>query len=160
MSFDLRVLVVGQNEPTKYDTRIEVFDETQEDLRYLTWPFLSSQCGIMYNLGTSEDGLYNAMSLIDTNFEETNTYPSWINDEDVKSNLTELIFVDEYKEDLVKLLEQMISSSPMKSVLLLSRYQGGDTEVISGSMSFRNFLDALNSGNILFNVCYIIKDII
>ncbi len=156
MSYDLRVLVIGQKDPIQYDTRIEVIDETEMKLRYYTWPFLSAQYGVMYSLGVTKDELFNAMGLIDTEFEETDKIPYWIKDEDVKSNLTDLSFVDEYREDLIDLLKQMITSSPKNIILFMTRYQAGDREIYYGSMTLTEFIDALDNGELLFNVCYII----
>ncbi len=160
MSFDLRILVLGQEKPSKFDTRIEIFVEMQGKLRNIVRPFLSEQNGVLYNLGTTQGLLFNAMELIDTEFEKTDKIPVWIKDEGVQSNLSDLFFLDDYREDLINLLKQMINASPKKLIIFWARYQCGDEEIFSGTMTLTEFLEALDRGEILFNICYIIhKDI-
>ncbi len=42
--------------------------------------------------------------------------------------------------------------------MLLARYQGGDYEIIQGTISRSNFIHHLKNKKILFNVCYIITN--
>ncbi len=156
MSFDLRVLVVGQKKPIEYNTRIQIIVEMQGKINVINRPFLSVLNGVLYSLGTTKEGIFNAMRLIDTEFEETDKIPYWIKDDGVKSNLTDLSFVDEYREDLIDLLKQMTTSSPNNLILIWPRYQSGDREIYYGSMTLMEFIDALDNGELLFNVCYII----
>ncbi len=156
MSFDLRVLVVGQKKPIKYNTRIQIIVEMQGKINVINRPFLSVLNGVLYSLGTTKEGIFNAMRLIDTEFEETDKIPYWIKDDGVKSNLTDLSFLDDYREDLIDLLMQMTISSPNNLIIIWPRYQSGDREIYYGSMTLMEFIDALDNGELLFNVCYII----
>lgn len=158
MSFELNILVVQQEEPRNIKSTIEIINEKQESIRYTNiWRFMSNTNGIMYTLGKEEDGLFTALPLIDTNFENPKHYPYWIRDEDVLSNLTPLSLRTKYEKELVKILEQMIQMSPIKTIMFMTRYQGGDTEIVCGVISLKDFLDSLKEGKILFNVCYIIQ---
>ncbi|MED4729676.1 hypothetical protein P9597_16255 [Aneurinibacillus migulanus] len=38
------------------------------------------------------------------------------------------------------------------------RYQGGDYEIIQGTISLNNFIKHLKNNKILFNVCYVITN--
>lgn len=159
MSFDFQILIKGQKKPSKFRTNIEMFDETQEILRFKdTWKFMSSIKGVMYSLGKTEEGLYNAMPLIDTDFKCQKNYTFWIEDEDVLSNLTTLIFKEEYKNELKNLIKQMMNKSPDNTILFFTRYQGGDKEIICGTITLDEFFKKLNKNMILFNVCYILQD--
>ncbi|WP_105620105.1 hypothetical protein [Vallitalea okinawensis] len=157
MSFDLNILVIGQDKPSEFVSGIEIINERDETLRYVTWSFMSSVQGVMYTLGTTEDGLYNAMAIIDTDFQSPKEYPYWIQDQDEISNLTPIIVKPKYEEDVIDLLKQMIDKSPIEMIMFMTRYQGGDKEIVCGTIPFDQFILDLKSDRILFNTCYIIK---
>lgn len=158
MSFDLKILVIGQKKPSKFESQIEIVNETDEILRYQhTWRFMSSIKGMMYSLGKTVDDLFDAMPLIDTNFEYPSEYPYWIYDEDVTSNLTPLSINIEYEHELKYLLKQMIEESPVKMIVFMTRYQGGDTEVLCGVIKLDKFWEYIKEDKLLFNTCYIIQ---
>ena len=158
MSFDLKILILGQKEPKDFHSSIEVIDENQEQLRYqYIWRFMSSMEGIMYSLGKTDESMFNAMPLIDTSFESPKDYPYWITDEDILSNLTPMSLHKKYEDELKQLLKQMIQYSPINMIMFMTRYQGGDTEIICGTVSMNKFLNYIKKDKILFNVCYIIK---
>lgn len=158
MSFDLQILIKGQKKPSKFQSNIEIINETQEILRYsCMWEFMSSIEGVMYSIGKTEDGLFNALPIIDTNFKFHRYYPYWIENRDVLSNLTPLFFKEKYEHHLKKLIIQMINESPVKTILFFTRYQGGEKEIICGVLSLDEFFENLNKKKILFNVCYIIQ---
>jgi len=159
MSFDLKILILGQNEPTNFHSTIDIISEDQEQLRYQTiWRFMSSMKGIMYSLGKTYENMFNAMSLIDTSFDNPKEYPYWITDEDVISNLTPMRLQKEYEVELKKLLKQMLQHSPINMIMFMTRYQGGDTEILCGTIKLSEFLDYIEKDKILFNVCYIIEN--
>lgn len=43
--------------------------------------------------------------------------------------------------------------------MFMSRYQGGDKEVICGVLSLDEFIDLQVQGKLLFNVSYIIRNV-
>lgn len=159
MSYDLNVMILGQIEPTDFYSKIDIVDESQEQLRYQSvWRFMSSMKGVMYSLGKADGYLFNAMQLIDTSFEDPIEYPYWVTNEDVISNLTPIYLQPEYEVELKKLIKEMIKHSPIKMIMFMTRYQGGDTEVLCGTIKFSEFINRIDEGKILFNVCYIIED--
>ena len=158
MSFELNVVVIEQDKPIEIKSAIEIINETQEILRYRdVWKFMSSMRGTMYSLGKTQDGLFSALPLIDTDFEEPKEFPYWVDDEDVVSNLTSLWIVEGMEEELRRVLQKMISESPTNTILFMSRYQGGEKEVVCGVITLNEFFTLLHQGKILFNVCYIIQ---
>ncbi len=159
MSYDLRIMILGQDRPIDFESTIDIINENQELLRYQsTWKFMSSMKGVMYSLGKSDGFIFNAMSLIDTSFDRPKEYPYWITDEDVLTNLTPIRFERAYDVELKKLIKVMIENSPVNMIMFMARYQGGDTEVLCGTLKLSEFLNLVNKDKILFNVCYVIED--
>lgn len=72
--------------------------------------------------------------------------------------MTPLVIHKEYLEEFEEILEFLIKQSPTKTLMFLARYQGGDYEIIQGTLSLSNFIQHLKSKKILFNVCYIITN--
>lgn len=52
----------------------------------------------------------------------------------------------------------MIQQSPIKMIMFLAKYQGGNDEIINGIITFDDFILLLNNNNIMFNICYIIRE--
>lgn len=158
MSYDLKIMILGQDEPTEFQSTIDIIDESQEQLRYQsTWKFMSSMRGVLYSLGKSDGFMFNAMSLIDTSFDSPREYPYWLTDEDIISNLTPICLEQEYEIELKKLIKEMIQDSPINMIMFMTRYQGGDTEVLCGTIKLSEFFNLIKEDKILFNVCYIIE---
>jgi len=166
MSYDLNILCVNQSIATSlpFASSIELRSEFESSAcgRYNSiWCFMSSLNGVWYTLGREEDGWFNAMSIIDADFEkvlERNTVPLWILDDDILSNLSPIIMCNEYRKDFEKIVYFLIQQSAIKTVLFLARYQGGETEIIEGVLQYEVFVRLLRQSQILFNVCYIIRD--
>lgn len=120
---------------------------------------MSNTSGMWYSLGVEDDGWHTALPIIDTDFEEVakSELPNWIEDENVLSNLTELSMVINYKGEVFKVIEHLINMSPIKTIMILARYQGGDTEIIQGVIPYKKFKSMLDDGKVLFNVCYIVR---
>lgn len=161
--YSLKVLVVNQKEIKKPLPKSSIkilteFDEWQ-GREFHNWKFMGGINGVFYNL-CIEDGYLSAYSLIDTDFEPLNSdaLPSWIEDELTKENLTRLWAKEKYKKDLYKLLKQLQYLSPNKTLMIHTRYQGGDNEVIEGVLTLNKYLSMLDEGTTLFNVCYIIRN--
>lgn len=158
MSFDLNIISIKQKEAIDIDSTIVIKKESDQNLRYKDiWPTLKQIEGCWYSLGHNSDGLFNAMSLIDTNFDKTaEIKPSWIKNSEVIENLTPLYVMEDQKDELERVIERLIDSSPVKKMIFLARYQGGDLELIEGTLSLELFIKLLGEEKLSFNVCYII----
>lgn len=168
MPFDLEILVLNQDKPcklpfsTKFDLLNEI-DNNESIARYHTiWPYMTQSKGIWYSIINDKDEIsLGALRVCNSDFEVEEKdieMPYWVKDDDIKGNLTPLIIIDEYYEDFVKTLEYLIQQSPSREIMFLSRYQGGDEEIICGILKFEVFINLLNERKILFNVCYIVRD--
>ncbi|MFJ8460815.1 hypothetical protein ACIQ57_16975 [Lysinibacillus xylanilyticus] len=120
MSFELNILVVNQNKPLPipFPSFIEVINEVDDKMVLrldCTWKFMRIE-------------------------SEKLPIPFWIDDEDVIYNLTPLVFHKEYLEEFEAILEFLIKQSPTNTLMLLARYQGGDYEIIQGTISRSNFI--------------------
>ncbi|WP_198342950.1 hypothetical protein [Paenibacillus rubinfantis] len=164
MPYDFNVLVVNQREKTilPFSSSISVLNEIDDEdgKRYHTiYPFMTQTSGIWYSLIKEDDGVVYA-SFCDSDFEhvqEDTALPYWMKDEDVKYHLTPLIIKKGYEEDVVKIISYLIEQSPIKTVMLLARYQSEDREIICGVISPEEFWTLLGQGKVLFNTCYIIR---
>jgi hypothetical protein len=163
MSFELEILVVNQKDKVSlpFQSPITLKSEVEDGFGRLknTWIFMSNTSGIWYSLGVEDDGWHTALPIIDTDFEEVakSELPNWIEDENVLSNLTELSMVINYKGEVFKVIEHLINMSPIKTIMILARYQGGDTEIVQGVIPYNKFKSMLDGGKVLFNVCYIVR---
>ncbi len=164
MSFELDVLVVNQNSPSPipFPTLIEVINEVDDEMVLRlekTWRFMSQTKGIWYSLVKSDNDIKNAYLLCSSDFEvdsEDLPTPFWIDDEDVIYNLTPLIIHGEFMDEFRRILKFLVEQSPSNTLLFLARYQGGDYEIIQGTLSLDKYIQLINDRKILFNVCYVI----
>ncbi|AZS14409.1 hypothetical protein [Paenibacillus lutimineralis] len=164
MSFDLEVLVVNQAVPLHlpFQSRIELLNE-QDDRgvqRFKDkWKVMSHAKGVWYSLVKDDEGIQNAYLLCDSDFESSIDevpVPFWVNNEDVLYNLTPLIIRPEFRDDFEKVLRYLLENSPIGTLMFLARYQGGDYELIQGTLTIEEFVEQLDKKNILFNVCYVL----
>lgn len=81
---------------------------------------------------------------------------NWIEDEDILSNLTPIIFNNKYKESLKEIMNKMLNLSSIKTILFKVRYQGGDKEFVEGVIPFEKFKIMMDEEKLMFNTCYII----
>ncbi|AQY51476.1 hypothetical protein PWEIH_14861 [Listeria weihenstephanensis FSL R9-0317] len=164
MSFELNVLVLDQEQPTyldDYDFIVEIANErdNEEIFRRNGWDYMNQQSGIWYNLGIEEDGGFWALRMLDADFDTNySVLPYWIDDESVTSNLYPLTVVERYRRDVERILELLLEGSPKRTVYIMSRMQGWDTEIIVGPVSLKRFWELHDAGKVLFNVCYLIKE--
>ena len=165
MSYDLNVIVMNQKNPVKlpFESKIEVhneFDNYGAKRYHSIWSYMTQTRGIWYSLLKEKNGLFNAYEICDSDYEiEENKIdmPYWIYNEDIKYNLTPLIIREDYKNDFEKIIKYLIDQSPIKTIMLLARYQSTEHEVVCGVLTLNEFKELLNKGKILFNVCYIIR---
>ena len=117
------------------------------------------QKGIFYTLECDDgDGWYSGFKLCDSDFYKTppiEMKPKWIKG-GTWSHFTPLIIVSEYYDDVKRIIEYLLESSPDGYVMFQSRYQGGDEEVICGVIHVDTFFEMLNERKIMFNTCYIL----
>ncbi len=161
MSYDLNIVVVGQENPASisFETGIELLDETKEALRYHDiWGFMTATHGMWYALGTFNDGDFSALYILDPDFDTpSDVSPYWVSD-NLKSNLVPLRVRSEYRQDLEKILQILMARSPLKTLYFTARVQPGDDEIVSGTLSLEQFWELHDKKQILFNVCYILRD--
>ena len=165
MSYDLVLLVVGQDKPTKINNMsdIKILDEFSNDLakRYHSiWPYMTGTNGVWYSLVCNDRGIYNAYSICDSDYEakpESIPLPYWVKSSETIYNLTPLIIYDKYKENFRFIIGQLLDQSPTNTLMFLARYQGGEEEIVCGVLSLQDFWELLDERKILFNVCYIIR---
>jgi hypothetical protein len=164
MSYDLNVVALNQERASvlPFASSIDIVDEFQEVLRYNEiWGYMTRMNGVWYSLGKDEDGWFNTLAIVDADFEESlenRVTPYWVIDEDIRSNLTPLIVLSEYKDDFEKIIKFLIQESPVKTIMFLARYQGGEKEIVCGVIKYFEFKKLIDERKILFNICYIISE--
>lgn len=165
MSYDLNILAINQKNPTKlpFKSKIEVqneFDNYGVKRYHSIWSYMTQMSGVWYSLVREEDGVCNAYKICDSDYEIEESkidMPYWIYDEDIKYNLTPLIIREDYENDFKKIIKYLIKESPIKTIMLLARYQSTEHEIVCGVLTLDEFNELLNKRKILFNVCYIIR---
>ena len=165
MSYDFNILVLNQKKPSIFPDKasIEVRNEIESPGagRYHTiWPYMTQAKGIWYSLAIEYCERHTAYFChSDFEADKNNLFiPPWIDDEDVIDGLSPLLIKDEYSNDFEKIVKYLIGQSPIKTIMLLARYQSEDREIICGTFSFNEFKTLLYNEKILFNVCYIIRE--
>lgn len=167
MSFEINIISVAQEKPTPnaHLSSIILRDEiSHEDVAryYNIWPVFSNIKGIFYNIVIDEgDGFYSSFPICDADFDSKEPLfglPRFA--DNVAENFTPLVIKDEYIDELINAVSFLIDSSPKKTILFLSRYEGGDYEVIIGTLTKGDFIQRLLSRKLSFNVCYVVADTI
>lgn len=164
MSYDLNILVLQGEKPVKlpFNSSIGLINETEQSLRYYdSWSYMTHTNGIWYCLGHGEDELFSALSILKAHFgsnREQVVVPNWISDENVLSNLVPFSVITEYVEDLVRIIKHLINLSPIKTIMFLARFQSYDEEIVYGVLTFEQFWLLHQKNELLFNVCYIIRE--
>ncbi len=155
MSYDLNVVVLQQREAAKFDSMIDI--ETEVKYKDM-WEYMGQSSGVWYVLGKREGDIFTSLPIIDSDFDkECNEKFSWIEDEEILANLTPLIVNDMYQYEFDKIIREMVAMSPVKTILFMARYQGGETEIIQGVIPINSFLQLIKKKEVLFNICYIVK---
>ncbi|MFD2386395.1 hypothetical protein [Enterococcus rivorum] len=121
---------------------------------------MSSVSGVWYTIGTDDDGTFWALQMVDTDFDKHLAVSApWIKDEEELENFTPVIIKENYLNDFEQLLAEMLEVSPMNTIMILPRYQGGDTEIIQGTISLKEYIQLIKEEKIPFNVCTIVKKV-
>lgn len=163
MSFDFEILVMNQLKAIDKSpiSKICIKSEYEEGYGRFpnTHPFISSLPGVWYSIGVEDDDFITTLPIIDTDFNcvSDNKMPFWIKDEEILENYTILSVYEEYKTSLVDLIDYLISLSPTNTLLILTRFQGGDTETVQGVISLAQYKELLINNQLVFNVCYIVQ---
>ncbi|CAM2877188.1 hypothetical protein HAHI6034_01135 [Hathewaya histolytica] len=165
MSYDLKLLVVRPKKlyHTNFESTITVKNEIEDGFRRYRkiWPFMTRAKGVWYSLVEDQNGAFDAYTICDSDFEKDIkdvSMPYWIDDEDIKEDLTPLIIRKKYRTDFEKIVRGLIKTSPERTIMILGSYQSHDKEIVCGTMTFSEYLKLLDEGKILFNVCYIISE--
>ncbi len=165
MPYDINVLVLEQEKPIKLEfaTPVKLRNEIDHKGygRYFMWPYVTQQKGIWYNIVAKRSNVRDAYRICGPNFDVKETklpIPHWVEDENVKCELTPLIIYEKYIKDLERIIKILIAGSPCKTIMFLARYQGLETEIITGVLDIDKFFGMLVKQEILFNICYIIRD--
>lgn len=164
MSYEINIIVVNQKNPIHVIPQSEILLQNEIDdigiNRYAEiWPYFSSTPGILYSLVTEiNDSYYSAHQICDSDFEAIlkDELIEWVSN-DTKENLTPFIVKDKYCNEFVNIIQQLLENAPQKRLLFQTRYQGGDEEVILGTIKLSKFKDMLLTKHILFNICYILE---
>ena len=165
MSYEINILVVNQEFPVRVPFESSIILQNEVDnadcfVRYHSvWPFLSSVKGILYTLVQEwfED-YYSSFPLCDSEFEnqiDGNEMPTWI-EEEARQNMTALLIKESVVEDFKRIVRHLLYTSPNGLIVFHSRYEGGDREIIFGTMSIELFFELLEQKKIYFNTGYII----
>ena len=168
MSYEINVIVVHQKQAVEHKKQSTIIllnekDHPQEINRYFEiWPYFSQTPGILYTLvqETTENYL-SSYPICDANFEADVSellLPYWIENLDVKDNLTPLVIKKDIMKDFIEIIRFLVKSSPIKTIMFHTRYEGGDDEIICGVITLSEFLSMLQNGKILFNTCYIVRE--
>lgn len=165
MSYEINLIAIGQKSPVhlKSVNRVLLHNEIEHDEvnRYAEiWPFFSNTKGILYSLVEEiNEGYYSSFTLCDSDFHvlvPEKMLPYWITEE-AKEYLTPFIINDDLYEEVINIIGYVLECTPQKRILFQTRYQGGDNEIILGSVKLSKFKKMLKQKQILFNVCYILE---
>ena len=165
MSYEINLIAIDQENPIHLNSVNKVLlhneVENYEINRYAEiWPFFSNTKGILYSLVEEvNEGYYSSFTLCDSDFDTLvpqEAIPNWVS-EDVKGNLTPFILKDDSYAEVISIIEYVLECAPRKRILFQTRYQGGDYEIIFGTMKISRFKTLLGQKKILFNVCYILE---
>ncbi|PXV83877.1 hypothetical protein C8E03_1432 [Lachnotalea glycerini] len=167
MSYEINVIVVNQKEAVKYTKKSSIIlqnekDNSEEMKRYFEiWPYFSQTPGILYTLVQEmEEDYFSSFPICDSIFdrnEDELSLPYWIDNTEIIENLTPLLIKQNVMSEFVEIIRFLVESSPIKTIMFHTRYQGGDYEIICGVINIEEFFSMLQNEKILFNVCYIIR---
>lgn len=165
MSYELHVLVVGQTTPVmppfpiSFRIENEIDHPNKAGRYYDMWPFFMQTQGVMYSLGRLiADYFLSALTICDADFDQEfvpDANTDWIPPE-AQECLHPLYIFENQFEELKRVLSFLLDSSPKKLMMFHTRYQGGDTEIICGSLERDVFFKKLQKRELYFNVCYIV----
>ena len=152
------------------DFDVAIIEENRlESHRGLFYDFLRQQNGVIIHIGNPDlkidkEGGFFAGEIIDWNFEPTeNSLPNFdeneLTDNDGANQQLKFKFLDQYTDDVDKLLKIALDKSPIKKVYLLTDYQfgpeNGHTEII---YSIKDFWTQHNSDGLRLNTLYEMYD--
>lgn len=147
MSYEINILVVNQESPVHlpFSCSIELRNEREDDgfgRYFAAWPFFSCIKGILYSLvKDAETDHLCAFTLCEVNFDapSSENHPEWISEQYAQDNLYPLIIKPEFFCDFVRVIEFLLEKSPDGFIMFQTRYQGGDSDIIFGTISSSQF---------------------
>ena len=162
--FDLNVLCIGQQQPTiEIPGNDSIWMEAQNEdptIKPKSYcgiaPVMNFLDGIWYELYLSAYEYAGTALCGITSFDGSKA-PFWVDPEAAKS-VTPLIFREENLESFRVIIDFLVSQSPIHSVIVFSRFQSDEQEVILVTFLVDDFFRYLVEGKVLSNVCYVISD--
>ena len=154
---------------TKLPEEMLIYTEPQNQ-EYTKYPkFYKNYCmtmnavnGIWYYLMSDEDKFssFELCDIKDVDDKYLEKSYSFCYKQEGELDVSVFSLKERYREEVLKVIEFFINKSPLKTVFFHSRYQTFEVEkeIIIGVICFERFIELLDSNQILFNVCYVIKD--
>lgn len=129
---------------------------------YEIWPFINNCYGILYKLFTKEN--LGEFECCDEMFEFNASNDLELSLQAFIPNVTDECIRDwvsiklnsDYKKEFVAIFDLLLSCSPTSTIAFLCRGQSIDKEIVVGTLSRKDFLKMLCSGNIKTNICYLV----
>jgi len=166
--FDVLILAIGKNEAVELISfENMIVEKINSDIfikkKYFhtIWPFFNNLPGIVYKITVDDefgklgcgDGLLDIGS-----DEQDNIEPYWLREEseNLSYDFTSLHLKDEFSQEFEKLLNELLNSSSIGTILFLCSCQSSDTEIIQGTLEIGTFIDLFMKGRIYSNICYIV----
>jgi hypothetical protein len=164
--FDLNVLCIGQEQPTlEIEGNENIWIEMKNDdptkkPKYYDEiaPVMNYLDGIWYKLFLYEEELGGTLLCSIKSWEDGEA-PFWV-DPDAADCVVTLVFREESLSSFRAVIESLVEQSPIRTVMVFSRFQSDEQEVILGTFLIDDFFTYLVEGKILTNVCYVISDVV
>lgn len=177
MSYDLNILCVNQEQcvnqfPEDLNIYVEAQNKSKNEYpKYydLYFHLMNSISGIWYYLEKDKE-CWSSFELCDIcesgdvlyseryPLKLKELYPFWYDSKE-EPDVDFLCLKEKYKEDVLKVMQFLIESSPVHQIVFLPKYQiAENVEFIYGTIGFTKFVDLLEDKKILFNTCYVIKE--
>jgi hypothetical protein len=164
--FDLNILCIGQKQPTlRIEGNENIWIEAKNDdptkkpkLYYAIAPVMNYLDGIWYILLLNEDE-YAGTLLCSIKSWEDGEAPFWVESKAAESVVT-LVFREENLSSFRAIIEFLVEQSPIRTVMVFSRFQSREQEVILGTFLIDDFFMYLVEGKLLTNVCYVVSDVV
>lgn len=166
--FDVLILAVGKNEAIELNSfKNIIVEKINSDLfikkKYFhtIWPFMNNLPGIIYKVTVDDeygklgcgDGLLNVGFEVPDKVE-----PYWLREgsENLPYDFSSLYLKDESRQEFERILNEILNSTSIGTLLFLCSCQSNDTEIIQGTLEIGTFIDLFVKGRIYSNICYIV----
>lgn len=75
----------------------------------------------------------------------------------LKDKKNKLICIEEYKTQIVNIVDFYLKSSPIHRICFMVRIQDREEEAVLGTLSREEFISKLRDNNLMYNVMYIVS---